>query len=166
MVKIDLSEFKNKNDLIKSISNYKFEFGVLTKDEFKSVKVSILNPDESVTEAFMTVGQIMYLTEHGTIMLPARPILSRILPQIEKRIETILEDIIDGVFSFNWNKSDIDLRLKLFENETNLFLQNKIREMIASNSYLSNLVDEKSDNTYLLDLNQLKNYIHFKIIVN
>ena len=159
-----LKDFKDKISIIEILNTYIIEFGVLTEDEYKPIKVSILNPDDTVTEAELTVGEIMYFTEHSTITIPARPILWKTLMRVKQELDSLVDKIVVGVFQYRWTEYDIYSELNLFAEQIELYAQTELEHTIQTNATLANLLNIKDENKYLCDLKILKRYIHCKII--
>lgn len=158
-----LSEIKKETKTFESLSKYHIEFGVLVEDEFKTVEVSVLNTDDTVTKIPMTVGDVMYLTEYGTLTIPARPILDLALNWVNNELDKIIDDVFVGVYQNNWTEADIDTRMQRFSTEIQIYIQNQMQKTIQSNSNLASLINVKDENKYLYDLNKLKYYIKCKI---
>lgn len=161
-----IDQLKQCEETLKSLNRYCFEFGVFTEDEEKTVTVNIINPDETVTEALLTIKEVMYLTENGTIMLPAKPILERTLPFIDQKLDSTISGIIDDVFNFNINESVIESRLNVVSDEINAFIQQKVIEVAKGLTAISQMIGSEQEIQYIFDIYKLKNYIHFKIIKN
>ena len=160
-----LSNLEKQLNVLDLLSRVSIEFGIFTEDATKSVTVNILNTDDSITETIMDVGDVMYLTEYGTLTIPARPILDNCIYYVSTNFEDELNKIIEGVLNYNWTKDDIIKRLDDFAIKTEIFVKGKMEEIVASNATLSNLLNVEDENKYLYDLKKLKNYIKCKIIL-
>jgi len=114
----------------------------------------------------MEVGDIMYLTEHGTLTIPARPILDNCMYYISTNLDNELDKIIDGVLTYNWTKDDIMKRLNEFAIKTEIYVKSKMEQIVTTSANLANLLNVEDENKYLYDLRQLKNYIKCKIILS
>lgn len=158
-----ISEFKKDINTFETLKKYHIEFGVLVEDEFKTVEVNVINTDDTITKVPMFVGDVMYLTEYGTLTIPARPILDQALTWINNELDKIIEDVFVGIFRYNWKEEDIDARMQRFSTEIQTYIQSQMELMIGSNSNLASLINVEDENRYLYDLNKLKYYIKCKI---
>ena len=59
------------------LKTHQFKIGVFEEDEFKIVEVDILNTDNTITKHKMTVKDVMYFTEYGTMTIPGKHILRK-----------------------------------------------------------------------------------------
>ena len=158
-----ISEFKKDINTFETLKKYHIEFGVLVEDEFKTVEVNVINTDDTITKVPMFVGDVMYLTEYGTLTIPARPILDRALTWVNNELDKIIEDVFVGIFRYDWKEEDIDARMQRFSTEIQTYIQSQMELMIGSNSNLASLIKVEDENRYLYDLNKLKYYIKCKI---
>lgn len=163
---VDLTDFEKQLNTIDFLSRISIEFGIFTEDAIKSVTVNILNTDETTSQIQMEVGDIMYLTEHGTLTIPARPILDNCMYYISTNLDNELDKIIDGVLTYNWTKDDIMKRLNEFAIKTEIYVKSKMEQIVTTSANLANLLNVEDENKYLYDLRQLKNYIKCKIILS
>lgn len=159
-----VKEINDKLDVISVLNKYEIEFGVLQEDEFIPVKVNVLNPDETTSEVDMTIGDIMYFTEKGTITIPPRPILNDCLLWVNQQINRIIDKIVDGVFNGFWTEDRIDSEMFAFGLQIQDHARMLLENMIRSSTNLSSLLDQTDEKQFLYDLNKLKNHIKCKII--
>ena len=157
------NELKEQLSIINILNDYYIEFGILTEDQYKIVEVNILNTDESITKMPMFVGDVMYLTEYGTLTIPARPILELSLKWVNDELDTIIDEIFTGVLKYNWSSVDIDTRMQRFATEVQIYIQSQMERIIQSNSTLASLLNVEDENKYLYDLNKLKYYIKCRV---
>ena len=108
----------------------------------------------------------MYFTEYGTLTIPARPILEKVLIWINDRLEPLIDKIYDGVFFYNWDESTINYELSVFVVEANDFIKTQMKVMIENDNYLSNIIGTKNDQKYIYDPKKLSNFIKVKLIKN
>ena len=66
-------------DNLKILNKFQIIFGIFQEDGSKVVEVNVLNLDDTTSTTKMTIADIMYMTEYGTIVLPGRHILDRCL---------------------------------------------------------------------------------------
>ena len=102
----------------------------------------------------------MYLTEYGTMTIPARFILKKAYQMIDFNLDVFLEKkVLSGVFQYNWSASMVEelsliIWLKVLENSLS-----SLDIIVGSNATLSKLLKIEDENKYLYDLKQLKQYI-------
>lgn len=159
-----INDFEKKLKIINSLSQYSIEFGIFTEDGIKSVTVNVLNTDDTITKTTMDIGDIMYLTEHGTLTIPARPILDNCMYYISTNLENTLDKIVESIIEFDLSKVEIIKKLEDFCNKMQIYIQAKMVEIVNNNATISNLLNIEDENKYLYDLKDLKNYIKCKII--
>lgn len=144
------------------LEKYYIIFGVLEEDKYHDIKINILNPDETISKATMTVGDVMYLTEYGTVVLPGKHILDRTLYYVNYKLDNMLNEILDGVFKNHWDKGELDSKMQEFSIQLQEFVRAKI-ESEVENRGMDALLGIKDSKEYLYNLNKLKQYIHCKI---
>lgn len=149
-------------EVFDTLNNYKIEFGLLN-DSHLPAEVSILNTDDTVTKITMTLGEVMYFTEFGTMTIPPRPILKQCVLWANEVINKFIDEAFIGVFEKGWTKKTIEQKLKKLSIPIEDYIKNQIEIMLISNATLSNILHVKDENKYLYDLRKLKNHIHCKI---
>ncbi len=159
-----IDDLEKRLNIIEELSQYSIEFGIFTEDGIKTVTVNVLNTDDTISKISMEVGDVMYLTEHGTLTIPARPILDNCIYYISNNLYETLNKIIDEVLEFNLTRDQIIKKLEDFCIKMQIWIQAKMVEIVNSNATLSNLLNISDENKYLYDLRDLKNYIKCKII--
>ena len=90
------SNIENKLKIFEFVSRARIEFGVLDKDKSIMQTIQVYNLDGTVSEQEMPLSDIMYLTENGTINLPAKKILRRINEKINYEI-IASDNVISGL---------------------------------------------------------------------
>ena len=155
---------QNQVKIFQTLENYSLEFGIFAEDTNTIVQVNILNSDQTVSKLPMTLGDVMYFTENGTLTIPARPVLENLLTWINNKLESIIDEIYDGVFYYDWKEPQVESRLYAFINEGNDFLKTEIENMIENNNYLSTIIGIKDNQKYLYDPKKLSNFIKLKLI--
>ena len=157
---------QNQVKLFQTLENYSLEFGIFAEDTNKIVQVNILNTDQSITKIPMSLSDVMYFTEYGTLTIPARPILEKVLIWINDRLEPLIDKIYDGVFFYNWDESTINYELSVFVVEANDFIKTQMKVMVENDNYLTNIIGTKNDQKYIYNPKKLSNFIKVKLIKN
>lgn len=158
-----LDDLTKQLSIIDELNNYYIEFGILTEDEFKMVEVNVLNTDDTITKILMSIHDVMYLTEYGTLTIPARSVLQLALAWVTSELDGLIDKICDNVFNYNWTIYDIDSEMEKFAIKVKFHIQYEMETMIRSAANLASLINQKDENKYLFDLNKLKNYIKCRI---
>lgn len=162
----ELKELIKQLEIFDVINNYSIEFGLLDGDNYLPVTVTILNTDNSTTETTMSLGEIMYFTELGTMTIPPRPVLKQCILWANEILNKFIDDAFIGVFEENWTKADLENKLISLAPRIEDHIRNQIETIIISNSTLANILNVEDENKYLYDLKKLKNYMRCKIIKN
>lgn len=155
-----INELLNQILTFQSLGDYLLEFGVFEEDSWKRVRVNILNADSTTTIIDMSIGEIMYFTEYGTLTIPAKPILEIILGWVNNQLDLIIDTIFDGVFNKNWTKKDIEEELNIFIIRANTYIKGLVKTF-DDNNFLSNLLGNNKELYNLIDLSK---YINIKLI--
>lgn len=158
-----LDDITEKVKLIETLKRYYIEFGVLQEDEYVTIEVNILNTDDTISKVEMPVKDIVYFTEKGTITIPGKHILDRLLYLIDYRVNKILEEIVNGVFDDNWTEEYINDKLYELEAHLQIYIRAMIRNEL-SGSAVNTLLGIKNDNEYYYNFNVLERYIKCKIV--
>lgn len=148
---------------LKALEKYVIEFGITTDVGTQILEVNILNTDDTISKMDMFVGDILWLTEYGTMTIPARPVLEKIKLWILRKIPYILDDIVDGIMYENWSNMDIQHKFIEFEFQINSEIKNIFDAVLKSNNTLADLLDVDDENRYLVSFDILKNYISCRI---
>lgn len=148
---------------LKALEKYVIEFGIPTDVGTQILEVNIFNTDDTISKMDMFVGDILWLTEYGTMTIPARPVLEKIKLWILRKIPYILDDIVDGIMYENWSNMDIQHKFIEFEFQINSEIKNIFDAVLKSNNTLADLLDVDDENRYLVSFDILKNYISCRI---
>lgn len=159
--------FNNELDLLKTVGKYAIKFGILSEDEDKKETVTLYNLDETVNKVEMSVRDIMYFTENGTITIPSKSILNTIYKKIDIPVSIVLQNIVDDIFSGSLtNEGEIDARFRSLVNDINsTYIRQGINDAISNDNFIENLIDGSSKNKSIFDLNRLSKYIKCELII-
>ena len=158
-----LDDILEKVKLISILNNYYIEFGVLQEDEYINIDVNILNIDDTISKVNMTVKDIVYITEYGTVTLPGKHILTKLLYLIDIRINKILNEIVDGVFDDDWTENYIESKLEELETHLQIYIRSIIRSELVTSS-VNAMLGIKDENTYYYNFDVLERFIKCKIV--
>ena len=158
-----LDDILEKVKLISILNNYYIEFGVLQEDEYINIDVNILNIDDTISKVNMTVKDIVYITEYGTVTLPGKHILNKLLYLIDIRINKILNEIVDGVIKNDWTENYIEAKLYELEAHLQIYIRSIIRSELVTSS-VNAVLGIKDENTYYYNYDVLEQFIKCKIV--
>ena len=156
--------FKDNLNALNILSKYSFEFGILAEDGMRSIVVSVLNTDDTTTSITSNLADVMYLTEYGTLTIPAKLILEKILDYYNNRIVLYLNNLVDDIFKDDLNENDIFERLNVIRLNIENYARQYFINTVRNSSTLSILVNIKDENKYLYNLYDLSKNIKCKLI--
>lgn len=159
----NLLSFINQ-DKLRLLEKFEIEFGIFQEDGSKVVEVNVLNTDDTISTTEMTIADIMYFTEKGTLVLPGRYILEKCLNYINNELDVILDEIITVIVENDINETDIFNRLQVFVINFQNYVKSLFICTIHNINNLGTLLNQKDENKYLYDLNELEKYIKCKVI--
>ena len=147
------------------ISRYSIEYGVLTENGLKTVTVSILNTDNTISTTEMQIKDVMYFTENGTITLPAQHIFEKVSIGIDQLINNTLSDLIEQALENNISEVEIDATFKQLEFKITNYLQTEYQNKISNINKLNTILYKNTNNQqFLYNPSELKKYLTCKII--
>lgn len=159
-----LTDLIDKIKIFEVVNNYYFEFGILQEDEYITMDAKVVDiVDDTEVIVKMPLKEIMYLTENGTLTVPARPILEKTIYWIKERLSSILDDIFKNVIENDWDEIKIENRLREFSIEVENYTRNQFILSVQSNSTLSSILNIEDETKYLYDLVKLKDYIKCRL---
>lgn len=158
-----LEEFTKQIAIFETVSKYTIEYGIMPEDGSKMLSVSVLNTDDTLTTTKLSVEDVMYLTEYGTMTIPARFILKKAYQMIDFNLDVFLERVLSGVFQYNWSASMVEIEFNNLAQVLENSLRSSLDIIVGSNATLSKLLKIEDENKYLYDLKQLKQYIKVKV---
>lgn len=150
--------------VLDSLNHYSFEFGISSENGQKKVEVNILNTDNSITSTFMSIADIMYFTEYGTMTIPGKFVLEKMLFKINNYIHHELELIINDIFDNDLNENDLYSKLVFLSNNIEIQCKQMMKNFLLESNTLGNLIKQDDENQYLYKLDKLSNYITCKLI--
>lgn len=151
-------------DRLNILNKYSIEFGIFQEDGQKVVEVDVLNTDETTTKVEMTIGEIMYFTEYGTIMIPGKYILEKSLNYINTYIDVVLDDITTKILIDDISDNEIENIFKKFILKFENYVKSLFISYIKSNNIINNILGNNQQQKYVYDLRKLSKYIKCKLI--
>lgn len=163
-----MEELIKKLENLDRITNYfnlvRITFGIFDDVGNQVEEITVLNLDGTTSKAKMKLSEIMYLTEKGTITIPPKPVMRRIMEQINYWLPRVTAEIYEKIRTENWDIPEIRDRLVLFNRQINdLYIPNAIASVLSSDNVVSGILNEKEDQNYTFDLKKLKNFIKSRI---
>lgn len=162
-------EFKDECNkiisLLADLSTVSFEVGIFEEDANIEQIATIKNFDGTESKITSTVGDIMYLTEYGTINIPGKELLTNILKDILLHINPLLSDLTDKILNGSINSSTeiliyLEVMLSQINNEV---IQRSINNTLAQLNNINTLIESNQDTNYIYDISKLSRYIKCKI---
>ncbi|MCI6330178.1 MAG: hypothetical protein MR775_05080 [Erysipelotrichaceae bacterium] len=151
-------------DKLNILNKFRIEFGIFQEDGTKVVDVDVLNTDETTSTTQMSIADIMYFTETGTMMLPGRHILDKCLIYINDRLDSVLDIIITDILERDISENEIQSKLTEFVIEIEYYVKAVFIATIHNVNNLGTLLNQDDENRYLYDLKKLQKYVKCKLI--
>lgn len=161
MIDSFFKEFSDNLNLAQFLSTYQIEIGVFYNE---SVQVHYLDLDGIDRDRDIPISDLVYFSEYGTILFPGKFILEHILNYISEKLNSLFDQILDGIFNNDWSQSMIDENMRNFETEINLYIQFYLNSYTESVTFLSSTLQIPSNTYYIMDIAFLKKYIKCRII--
>lgn len=140
-------------DKLNALSNYYIEIGLLNEDKFKTIAATFINLDNTQTTITLPISDALYLNETGSLIMPARPIVNKLLFKINTILNSNLSEIIQNA------KEDLAIQMKNLEFQINTLIPRLIDGIISEYKPITNV----SFPTSMIDLAKIKNFIKCKI---
>ena len=152
----EIEDFGKVVDYLKDIT---ITFGNINGNG--SITVNILNTDDTTTTTKIDVDDAIYLTENGTLTIPAKPFMYKIRDYINKELDDLNEEVLDFFFDRNFTTQYVRSRLEVLELKINvqipIIISNVQRESNSLNSVLN------TEQPVLINMNELSKYVSCKI---
>ena len=148
--------------LIEKLKDYSIDYGVLEENGLRKVRIDVIDLDDSKSEIEMSVGDIMYFTEYGSLKFPARNILDKTMHYVDMMITEELDSIIEDILENGLTESDIDNRFQALCFRIEQHVKTMFRNEMQNINNLGNILGKEDENQYLMNLNSLSDYITCK----
>lgn len=159
-----IDDCKEAISLIEDLETVSFEIGVFEEDSGKEETASIINLDGTVTNIQLTLGEIMYFTEYGTISVPGKNLLKNIIDLLMEKLNDYLQDITTRILEGNvTSSSELLSYMEIWLTEINYdIIPRAFNNTVATLNNINNII-EKEDSNYIYDISKLSRYIKCKI---
>lgn len=154
--------FGDELTVLESLKDYRIELGVLEEEGRKTIKIDVVDLNGSSSEIEMSVGDIMYFTEHGTLKFPARNVLEKCYMVVDHMINAELNTIVEDILENGLQESDIDNRFRILCFRIEQYARSFFINETSKINNLSEMLGQNDQNEYLYSLNSLSNYITCK----
>ena len=148
----------NELEVLNLLNKYELQLGIFDSEGSKKININIIDIDNIEKEIKMSVKDIMFFTEYGTIKLPGYRILEKSLfyinniftNDISKLTDKILENLVSEQ-TLEKELKDIEVKLEnLIKNYINSLLNdylriNKILNRLYSSSFFFFVVKNASE---------------------
>lgn len=148
-------------EILEILNEVVLEFGVL--DNGKYITVAVFYGDGTGTDYKISVDEIAYLAEYGTVSFPGTHILQQLFYEVEKQFEAKLDEITDNVFNGRWDLSEVDRVLNNFEIFINDYISGRLGGYVKEMTYLADKTKQPDLIDFPVDISLLKKYISCKI---
>lgn len=148
-------------EILEILNEVVLEFGVL--DNGKYITVAVFYGDGTGTDYKISVDEIAYLVEYGTVSFPGTHILQQLFYEVEKQFEAKLDEITDNVFNGRWDLSEVDRVLNNFEIFINDYISGRLGGYVKEMTYLADKTKQPDLIDFPVDISLLKKYISCKI---
>lgn len=148
-------------EILEILNEVVLEFGVL--DNGKYITVVVFYGDGTGTDYKISVDEIAYLAEYGTVSFPGTHILQQLFYEVEKQFEAKLDEITDNVFNGRWDLSEVDRVLNNFEIFINDYISGRLGGYVKEMTYLADKTKQPDLIDFPVDISLLKKYISCKI---
>lgn len=142
-------------DLLRYLSCWSFEFGILDQDGETPIKVFSFGSDGTKEEHSMKASEAMSLVEYGTVSRPGRFLLDKCLFRAKKILDNELGRLCDEILEGKQTEGGIEIRVR----EIALRLQDSFRNYVSSYpdkiAVLSVLEDENGETQDTCDLREI-----------
>lgn len=158
------SELERQLNLLKDLEHYKFEIGLLEENFNKLITIQVLNTDDTVSEMKETLHDVMYLIENGSMLIPSKPVISKLSIWFQDKLNITINKIIDYVLSNdNIDNSYINSELIIFTNAINSEIKIQFDILIKEMSYLSQTVENDNEAQLKINFDEIKKNISVKM---
>lgn len=152
------------------ITSKRFSFIIgLHENKNKTEEVRIKNLDGSESVETMTLEDILYFVDRGTISTPAKHILNEIREEVALYYninfplwfkEAMKIEKADEVLAYLMGK------FYMFNEFINIsIIPQVIRNVKNDSAYVNGIIGQDQDNTWFYDINRIKPYIKSKILI-
>ena len=151
-------------DRLRLLSKYVIRIEIFNGEKY--LTAANLNLDNSESQISLTVSDIAYLMEYGTVGSPGYYFIERLAQYLQQFLNPYLDRIIDGIFDKDWGEDQIYYELLDFERFANTKIPAYFSEYTEDLQFLSNTLGLPGNTRYLVDPKILQKYLRCKIYKN
>lgn len=119
--------------------------------------------DGSETPTDLPAEDVLFLTEYGSITLPARPILTAIINELDQDLTLFLDKVVDEVFEHAEIAATLDTRLIAFCDTFNQKIPSIIDQYQKEVTFMSEHSRFSDQNQYVVPLSVFSGKIICKL---
>lgn len=149
---------------VKDLSGYQISFGINDEDANVMIPVEIMNTDGTRSKTMLSLEEIVYFTEKGTIMIPGRNLLERFVNSNNERLQNEFNNITQQFVNGDVNKDGVLSSLNNLAFNLENELQAQYISANANETTLADILGEEVEQNYIFDLKKLAPYLHCKIV--
>lgn len=147
-------------ELLDSLSQYYFKFGIFTAEGQQEVNVDVINTDDTTTTIPMKIADIMYFTEYGTITIPGQHVFEKSTYYINYLLSEELSKLVDRILTNDiTNETEIETILRALAIKVEQYIKSYMMSLIKKNNRLGSIINNKDSNKYIYNLNNLSKYV-------
>ena len=155
----------NELEVLNLLNKYELQLGIFDSEGSKKININIIDIDNIEKEIKMSVKDIMFFTEYGTIKLPGYRILEKSLFYINNIFTNDISKLTDKILENLVSEQTLEKELKDIEVKLENLIKNYINSLLNDYLKINKILNVKEPKyTYIFDIKELNKYIKCKII--
>lgn len=155
----------NELEVLNLLNKYELQLGIFDSEGSKKININIIDIDNIEKEIKMSVKDIMFFTEYGTIKLPGYRILEKSLFYINNIFTNDISKLTDKILENLVSEQTLEKELKDIEVKLENLIKNYINSLLNDYLRINKILNVKEPKyTYIFDIKELNKYIKCKII--
>lgn len=152
-------------EVLNLLNKYELQLGIFDSEGSKKININIIDIDNIEKEIKMSVKDIMFFTEYGTIKLPGYRILEKSLFYINNIFTNDISKLIDKILENLISLQTLEKELKNIEVKLENLIKNYINSLLNNYLKINKILNfEEPKYTYIFDIKELNKYIKCKIV--
>lgn len=152
-------------EVLNLLNKYELQLGIFDSEGSKKININIIDIDNIEKEIKISVKDIMFFTEYGTIKLPGYRILEKSLFYINNIFTNDISKLIDKILENLISLQTLEKELKNIEVKLENLIKNYINSLLNNYLKINKILNfEEPKYTYIFDIKELNKYIKCKIV--
>lgn len=143
-----LNKFFENLNIIKKLNAYEIIIGLSPAANNVFVPMTFINFDNSKTIKSVPIHEALYFIEYGTIIIPAQSILVIAQRYVMECLDKFFDRLIDMAASEDFTEAICNAEVNQFINQINFLLPEIIKNHKQTYSYISNLLNISSAESF------------------